>query len=142
MKTNSSSSSKSKDHKTEDTQIPPVKTGASWFKTQNQRLVKELQRLQQITNIGHEVKLQWLPREVQFNNGKQLAEQVIGDTIFIYSNNPINALGLVRHGFMEWILNQYSWSYRQLINKLVTLFEEQHYERKEKLIESLMNIFL
>jgi|GEM_PF-2305448 len=142
MKTNNSSSPKSKRHKTGDGQIPPAKTRTSWFKTNNQRLIKELQRLQQTTNIGYEVKLQWLPGEIQFNNGKQLAEQVIGDTIFIYAKNPERALNLMRHGFMEWILNQHTSPYRQLVNKLITLFEEQYYERKEKLIESLMNILL
>jgi len=120
-------------------------TGKSKFNpinSHNQRLEEELQRLQHMTNFGHEIVLEWLPGVAKFNNGKQLVEEVIENTIFIYDRNPQKALELVRHGFAEWILNQHTRPYRQLINKLITLFEEQHYERKEKLIESLVNIFL
>ena len=66
-----------------------------------------------------------------------LAEEVVNDTIFIYTESLQEALELVRHGFAEWILNQHSRPYRQLINKLITLFEEQQYERKEKTVEAI-----
>jgi hypothetical protein len=104
-------------------------------------LEKELQRLQRRTNIGYEVKVKWLPGVVKHHNGKQLAEEVIGDTILIYTENPQQAIELVRHSFAEWILNQHTKPYRQLINKLITLFEEQQYQRKEKIVEALSKLF-
>jgi len=44
---------------------------------------------------------------------------------------------MVRYGFAEWILNQHSKLYRHLIKSLIVLFEEQQYERKERIVEAL-----
>ena len=90
--------------------------------------------------MGFEVSVRWLPGTDKYHNGKQLAEEVIGDTILIYTENPQKAIELVQHGFAEWLLNQHSKPYRQLVNKLITLFEEQQYEKKEKIIEALTNL--
>jgi hypothetical protein len=38
------------------------------------------------------------------------------------------------------LLNQHSRPYRQFLNKLIELFEELHYERKEKLIEAISKL--
>jgi len=103
-------------------------------------LEEELSRLQRRANMGYEVKLEWLPGTAKYHNGKKLAELVVGDTILVFKEDPEEALELVRHGFAEWILNQHTKPYRQLINKLITLFEEQQYEKKEKTVESLMNL--
>jgi hypothetical protein len=86
------------------------------------------------------VTVEWLPGRIKYHNGKRLAEEVVGDTIFIYSENPQKVIELVRHGFAEWLLNQHTKPYRQLINKLITLFEEQQYENKEKIIEALTKL--
>lgn len=104
------------------------------------RLEAELERLKREVGIGFEVSVRWLPGTVKHHNGKQLAEEVIGDTILIYTKNPEEALELVRHGFAEWILNQHTKPYRQLINKLITLFEQQQYERKEKTVQALTKL--
>ena len=103
----------------------------------HRKLVMELHRLQRSTRIGYEVALEWLPGKVKYYNGKQLAEEVVGDTILIYTEELTNAIELVRHGFAEWILNQHTRPYRRLINKLITLFEEQQYEKKERTINAL-----
>jgi len=47
---------------------------------------------------------------------------------------------LMRHGFVEWILNQHTKPYKQLVNKLITLFEEQQYQRKEQIVETLVDL--
>jgi hypothetical protein len=105
-----------------------------------QTLMNELERLQENTSIGYEVKVKWMPNAIKYHNGKQLAEKVAGDTIFIYTEDPQQALELVRHGFAEWILNQHTKLYRQLINKLIALFEEQQYEKKERIIDALSRL--
>ena len=106
----------------------------------HQALKRELQHLQQCMSIGYEVKAKWLPGTVKYHNGKQLAEEVIGDTILIYTENPRKAIELVRHGFVEWMLNKHTKPYRQLVNKLIVLFEEQQYERKEKTVDTFAKL--
>lgn len=103
-------------------------------------LEDEIRSLQKRTKTGYEVKLKWLPGIVRRRNGKRLAEEVRGNTVIIYADNPQEAIDLVRHGFMEWILNQQTKPYRQLINRLITLFEELQYERKERTIDTLMRL--
>lgn len=117
-----------------------TKTELETINSHHRVLETELERLQQRTSIGYEVKVKWLPGTVKHHNGKQLAEEVVGDTILIYTENTQKAIELVRHGFAEWILNQHTKPYRQLINKLITLFEEQQYKRKEKIVEALTKL--
>jgi len=100
----------------------------------------ELERLKRKVGLGFEVSVRWFPATVKYHNGKQLAEEVIGDTILIYTENPQKAIELVRHGFAEWILNQYTKPYRQLVNSLISLFEQQQYEKKEKTVETLAKL--
>ena len=66
-----------------------------------------------------------------------------GTTIFIYSKNHDEVLDLLRHGFAEWLLNQHARPYLQLINNLITIFEQlqyERYERKERIIEALTKL--
>ncbi len=104
------------------------------------RLREKLERLKRRVGIGHEIHVKWVPSATKFKNGKQLDEEVIRDTILIYTEDPDEASELVCHGFVEWILNQHTKPYRQLINKLIALFEEQQYERKEKIVNALAEL--
>lgn len=104
------------------------------------KLKIELEKLKRKVGMGYEVNMKWLPGEVKHHNGKQVTEEVIDDTILIYTENPQKAIELVRHGFAEWLLNQHTKPYRQLINKLITLFEEQQYEKKERTVEGLVKL--
>lgn len=110
------------------------------FKHEKQRFEGELENLKGKVGIGFEVSLCWLPGTVKYKNGKQLVEEVIQDTILIYTKDHDEASELIRHGFVEWILNQHTKPYRQLINKLIALFEEQQYERKEKTVETFAKL--
>jgi hypothetical protein len=100
-------------------------------------LEKELGLLQRRTCAGFELKVRWLPGRLDCHYGKKLAEEVQGDSIVIYAEDPKKAIKLLRHGFLEWLINKHTKPYRQLINKLITLFEDQQYENKEKTIETL-----
>jgi hypothetical protein len=104
------------------------------------KLRGELERLKQRVGMGYEVEVLWLPGTVKHRAGRQLLEEVEGNTIIIYVEDPEEARRLVIHGFFEWILNQYSKPYRQLINSLIELFETQQYERKEKIIDALAKL--
>jgi hypothetical protein len=100
----------------------------------------ELSQLKQLSCTGFEVTVKWIPGKVKYRNGKQLAEEVLGNTIFVYTENTENVLAFVRHGFLEWILAKYTKPYRQLINKLIELFEDEQYERKEKAIDAITKL--
>ena len=102
-----------------------------------QALEDELKRLQQQASLGHEVKVEWLPGQAEYCGGKKLAEKVNDNTIYIYSEEPEETIKLLRHGFVEWMLSQHTKPYMQLVNKLITLFEEQQYQRKERIAEAL-----
>jgi len=105
-------------------------------------LDKDLEHIKQIVGLGHEVKVKWQPNAVKFRNGKQLEEEVIGDTIIIYTGDHNRARELLIHGFAEWLLNQHAKRYRMLINKLIELFEEVHYYEKERIVEALTRLIL
>jgi hypothetical protein len=107
-----------------------------------QQLDSELRQLQNKSHMGHEVTVQWQPSAIEYGaDGRKLTEIVTGDTIFIFSSNLEESMKLLRHGFMEWVLSQHTKPYLRLINKLITLYEEQQYLQKEKTIEALLNLF-
>jgi hypothetical protein len=105
-----------------------------------ERLEDELERIKRKVGMGHGVRVEWLPNEVKFIKERQLEEEVIKDTIFIYADDLDRALELVRHGFTEWLLNQHSKPYRMMINKLIELFEEMHYEQKERIADAIAEL--
>ena len=85
--------------------------------------------------MGHELKLQWIP-----NDGPKSCE-VTGTTIRIYEAEPTKAMGTLRHEFVEYILTtDLVAPYKRLINKLISLFEEEMYDRKEKLVQRLQEL--
>ena len=100
------------------------------------RLLKqELARLKSRFRMGHELRLQWTP-----NNGSKSGE-VTGTTIRIYESDQEKALDTLRHEFIEYLLTQDLVApYKRLINKLISLFEEEMYDRKEKLVERLQEL--
>ena len=105
-----------------------------------QILEAELERLKLKAGMGFEVKLEWSPGIVKHKSGKQLLEEVLGDTIFIYVEDLVEALMLLNHGFLEWLLNQNTKGYRLLINKLIEVFEEIQYKHKEIIIEAISRL--
>jgi hypothetical protein len=103
-------------------------------------LEAELKRLKRNVCMGFEVSVMWLPSTVKHKDGKQLQEEVSGDTILIYTQEPAETIHLLAHGFAEWILNQHTKRYRLLINKLIELFEQIQYEEKERIIQALTKL--
>ncbi|MEM2892576.1 MAG: hypothetical protein QW486_00325 [Candidatus Bathyarchaeia archaeon] len=103
-------------------------------------LTKALERFKERVGLGLELRLEWLPGKIRLKNGRRLEEEVIGDTILIYSESPERAEELVAHGLAEWLLNQHTRRYRVLINKLIEVFEEIQYRDKERIVEALANL--
>jgi hypothetical protein len=99
------------------------------------RLETELNHLKQKFQMGQELSLEW-----SANNGRKSGE-VIGTTIHIYEADEAKALDTLRHEFVECVLvNELVAPYKRLINKLIALFEEEMYDRKEKLVERLQEL--
>lgn len=102
----------------------------------NKRLKHELTKLKNKFKMGNELKVKWLS-----NYNSRKSGEVIGKTIFIYEEDEVKALGTLRHEFIDYILTKELVSLPQkMINLLIKLFEEEMYERKEKLIEKLMKV--
>ena len=106
----------------------------------DERLRAELERLRRRVGLGFEVGVEWLPGEVRHRGGRRLLEEVVGDTILIYAEDEGEAIRLVRHGFIEWLLNRYTRNYRMLINRLIELFEQIQYMEKERVIEAMVRL--
>ena len=99
------------------------------------RLQTELARLKNKLQMGQELELEWIP-----NDGPKSGE-VTGSTIRIYEADPTKALDTLRHEFIEYLLTRDLVApYKRLINKLISLFEEEMYDRKEKLVERLQEL--
>ena len=105
-----------------------------------QILEAELEMLKMNAGMGFELKLEWSPGIVRRKNGKQLLEEVRGDTIFIYVKDLDDAIPLLTHAFLEWLLNQNTKGYRLLINKLIEVFEQIQYNEKEKIIDVITKL--
>jgi hypothetical protein len=100
-----------------------------------ERLETELTHLKQKFQMGQELKLQWMP-----NDGSKSGE-VSGGTIRIYEADDAKALDTLRHEFVEYILmNELVAPYKRLINKLILLFEEEMYDRREKLVDRFQEL--
>jgi hypothetical protein len=100
-----------------------------------QRLETELDRLKSKFQMGQELRLQWTP-----NDGPKSGE-VVGTAIRIYETDPTKALDTLRHEFIEYLLTRDLVApYKRLINKLISLFEEEMYDRKEKLVQKLQEL--
>jgi len=97
-------------------------------------LIKELQRLKNRLNAGHELVLKWVPQ-----NG-ELHGEVKGTTLFIYDQDGASALATLRHEFLDYVICQAIEPYRKVANKLMSIINEQCYETKEELIERLCSL--
>jgi len=96
------------------------------------RLENELASLKKKFQMAPELKLEWKP-----NDGPKSGE-VIGTTIRIYESDKEKALDTLRHEFIEYLLTRDLVApYKRLINRLISLFEEEMYDRRERLIEKL-----
>jgi hypothetical protein len=99
------------------------------------QLEAELDSLKERFQLAQELKLEWIP-----NNGPKSGE-VTDTTIRIYEADPTKALDTLRHEFIEYLLTRDLVApYKRLINKLISLLEEEMYTRKERLIERFQEL--
>lgn len=98
-------------------------------------LEEELERLKKVLNRGHELKVQWIPRE----NGK-LSGEVRGEHIRVYDEDVGLAIETLKHEFVDHAVSKVIEPYMQVTNKLIGLLNEKAYQEKERLVEKLASL--
>ena len=101
------------------------------------KLESELERFKLALNLGHELRVEWLPGQVRHFHGKQLSGEVLDGTIHIYERDEEKALSTLRHEFLDHVVCQVIEPYKSIANKLISAMNEEAYRKKEKLIERL-----
>ena len=99
------------------------------------KLEKELERLKKKANYGYELKVVWLP-----SYDSKLSGEVKNGVIYIYESSEDEAIKTLRHEFIDYVVSQAIELYKLVINKLIQLLNETAYERKEKVVETLVKL--
>jgi len=105
------------------------------------KLESELDRLKWALDTGHELKLRWLPGRVKLFRGRRLSGEVLEEIIYIYDEEEERALTTLKHEFIEYILTiEFTAPYKRMINTLISAFEEEMYQRKERVVRRLSDV--
>ena len=70
------------------------------------KLESELERLKRLLNLGHGLKVEWLPNDVRGPRGRQLSGEVVGDTIRVYERDEKAAVATLRHEFLDYAISR------------------------------------
>lgn len=105
-------------------------------------LQSELKRLIQLVDLGHELKVKWLPAGSSDREG-----EVKGDTIYVYSEDVDEALDTLRHEYLDYLLCLAIKPYekivngqRAIINILFADAQEEAYREKERVVRRLKRL--
>ena len=74
------------------------------------------------------------------NGSETLSGAVEGDIIYIYEEDEAKALNTLKHEVLDYAISQVIVPYKEVTNKLITLINEDAYQRKERLVEALNKI--
>ena len=93
--------------------------------------------------LGFELEVYRRPGFKKYSKeGKELRGEVQGNKIFLYDEDFEEAKETLLHEFIEYLVGQTNDPYRRLVNALVSLFEDQAYSQREKIIKALAKILL
>ncbi|GAI38111.1 unnamed protein product [marine sediment metagenome] len=110
-------------------------------KQTNRKLELELKRLKSVLDMAHELRLEWFPGQVKRFRGRRLSGEVLGEVIHIYDESEPRALTTLKHEFIEYILTiEFTAPYKRMINTLISAFEEEMYQRKERVVKRLSDV--
>lgn len=98
----------------------------------HKRLEEELERLTRILKLGYELKVLWIP-----NGNSKLSGEVRGDCIYIYEENEDEAKETLKHEFLDYAISKVIEPNKKLVNKLISLVNEEAYRKKEMMVERL-----
>lgn len=97
----------------------------------------ELERLKRILKLGYELKVRWVP-----NNSLKISGEVKGNCIYVYDENREIALETLNHEFIDCAISKVVEPYKKVTNILIALINEDAYQKKEKLVESLTRLLV
>ncbi len=98
-------------------------------------LKQELGRLVQLSGDGNDLGLAWVPRIDYAKEG-----EVVGKTIFVYSQDPSQAIKTLRHEFVDYLVCKAVEPYQELVNVLLSVISEKAYRKKEEIVESILKM--
>ena len=99
-------------------------------------LKEELANLKRLIPFEEELTLCWRPRL----RGK-ISGEVIGNTIFIYDENPQEAVKTLRHEYLDCLLTRKLVDpLVAMINTLMKMKERDIYKGKERLVNTLSRL--
>jgi hypothetical protein len=98
-------------------------------------LKEELSRLARQSENGSNLDVVWIPRSDSTKEG-----EVVGTTIFVYSQDPREAIKTLRHEFVDYLLCKAIEPYQELANALLSVLSKKAYRKKEQIVESILKI--
>jgi hypothetical protein len=105
------------------------------------KLDSELKKLKSIFNSGYDLEVMWCPNHVSHIKGRRLAGEVVNKVIRIYEEREPEAVETLWHEFVEFVLvNEFSVPYKRIVNSLITLLEDEAYQRREMVVKKLCAI--
>ena len=96
------------------------------------KLENELERLQHILKLGHELTVKWIPQ-----GSSKLSGEVKNGTILIYEENEDVAIETLKHEVIDFAVSQAVEPYKEVTNRFIALVNEQAYKKKEEIVERL-----
>ncbi len=97
-----------------------------------QQLEKELARVKQVLNRGHDLTVRWIP-----GGSSKLSGEVKDNLILIYDEDIEAAVSTLKHEVVDYEVSKVIEPYMQVTNKLISLLNERAYQQKERLVESI-----
>jgi hypothetical protein len=97
-----------------------------------ERLEEELKRLQQATGMVHSLRVAWRP-----SVDNSLSGEVKGEEVIIYECDESEALQVLRHEVIDFLVSHAIEPYKNVTNALIKVVNEAAYERKEKVVEAI-----
>ncbi|MEM2507622.1 MAG: hypothetical protein QXF61_11325 [Nitrososphaeria archaeon] len=101
------------------------------------KLSRELERLKRKLNAGYELTVKWIPTPQSAISG-----EVKNNCIIIYEENEEKAIQILRHELLDYLIAKVIEPYQKIANKLIDAVNEEAYQRKEKLVETLCKLML
>lgn len=103
--------------------------------TDSSFLKEELSRLIQQSGNGDDLDVRWVPRIDSAKEG-----EVVGKTIFVYSQDPRQAVETLRHEFLDYLICKTVEPYQEMVNALLAVLSEKAYRKKEEIVESILKM--
>jgi len=99
------------------------------------KLQKKLERLKKKLNIGHELRVVWLPTP-----SSKLSGEVKDHVIYIYEPDENKAIETLRHEYIDYLVSQAIEPYKTAANAFIKLLNETAYKKKEEVVDALLKL--